>query len=427
MGRSLRLCGIVVIALTCVRPARASVVHAQLPQSITAMGTILIQDGRQLPFSLTFRPRGGPVTGKVEYHGAGSYGDLDCDGTVEADLEGAFSGGDQGAFAGTGSGTAWFNCSDGTAVRIHYSGTWTGTLDANGHAKGMWHWIADFPDGAPPSVPGNATWAVAFSPDVFHAGMAAAITPADIFAAYGIRVKDGPGDYRSAPAHWSDAELALLNDLLKELPPSVIQEVRAARLLRGKADRSDHGRPETNEFGLYLACDLSISPTCTGSSATIRIFDRAHLPFDFANDPRGDTQFKATILHEMTHALENYRQPAAVFPRSSKAESSYPSSSLLEDWIAATRSAPSPKDEISWSDEAGWVLLRGKWLLADAPGNSAPTEYAEAGPSEDLAESVMLYVFDPGRLKGCSPGRYQFIHDHVFDGVEYQNGLRVEP
>jgi hypothetical protein len=37
---------------------------------------------------------------------------------------------------------------------------------------------------------------------------------------------------------------------------------------------------------------------------------------------------------------------------------------------------------------------------------------------------VMLYVYDPQRLQIRSPQRYNFIRDHMFGGVEYENGVR---
>ncbi len=426
-GRVLRALGLLAIALPRILPVQPSVAHAQAPTSITATGTLLYHDDAAVPISLTFPPQGGPVSGSIDFHHGGPFGDVDCDGTLKVDFQGFFTGGDGGRFAGAAQGTARYDCDDGSALLIRYDGPWSGSLQADGTASGEWYCTASLADSDEPAHLSRTLWQVAFSPDVFHAAASAAITPAYIYAAYGIRVENGLGGYRSGQVAWTEAELALLNDVLRVLPPSVLHKMTAARIVRSRSEVNAQGQPDRNEFATYLACDLTISPNCAGASATIRIYDRAHVPFDFSDDPRGDTQFKATILHELTHALENYRQPIGDFARSARGESRYPSSSLIEDWIAATRIVPEPSEGLAWTDDEGWIKLRGKWMLLESPGNAAPTSYAETGPSEDLAESVMLYVFDPQRLRSSSYSRYVFIRDHMFDGIEYRNGLRIEP
>jgi hypothetical protein len=44
-----------------------------------------------------------------------------------------------------------------------------------------------------------------------------------------------------------------------------------------------------------------------------------------------------------------------------------------------------------------------------------------------MAESVMMYVYDPERLKNSSYERYYFIRDEMFGGVEYEDGVQKEP
>ena len=49
----------------------------------------------------------------------------------------------------------------------------------------------------------------------------------------------------------------------------------------------------------------------------------------------------------------------------------------------------------------------------------APTKYAGANFSEDLAESTRLYVTQPELLKTRSPIRYNYVKDNLFCGYEY--------
>jgi hypothetical protein len=49
-----------------------------------------------------------------------------------------------------------------------------------------------------------------------------------------------------------------------------------------------------------------------------------------------------------------------------------------------------------------------------------PTEYASRGGyHEDFAESVMLYLLNPAKLKAWSPGRYEFIRVQIAEGKEF--------
>lgn len=80
-----------------------------------------------------------------------------------------------------------------------------------------------------------------------------------------------------------------------------------------------------------------------------------------------------------------------------------------------------------------WMRLGG-WTYAgeyrDSHGNvysksvsSKPTElvspYASENEEEDLAESAVAYRYHPAYFKRISPGKYEFVKNHIFGGVEY--------
>jgi hypothetical protein len=110
--------------------------------------------------------------------------------------------------------------------------------------------------------------------------------------------------------------------------------------------------------------------------------DAASNPVDF-NDPRA--QYKGTLAHELTHGLTN-----GFDPRSCKAYDNWRDNPLMQEWGKAV----------------GWDAT-----LTSLPDDSkAPTDYAKTNAKEDLSESVMLYLYDPDRLKKKSPERHAFIH-----------------
>jgi hypothetical protein len=70
-----------------------------------------------------------------------------------------------------------------------------------------------------------------------------------------------------------------------------------------------------------------------------------------------------------------------------------------------------------WLELSGWVKKDKEWINT-AP-NSFTSEYGSGKPSEDFAESVSAYRFNPAALKKASPEKYQYIKETVFDGLEY--------
>ena len=178
---------------------------------------------------------------------------------------------------------------------------------------------------------------------------------------------------------------------------------------------------------MYRSCDKAIDPDCTGSSATIRIYDPAHTQDQFANDPDGDRQFKGTILHELTHALQAPKDKNAVYRFLDASIGGYAASPVVQNWMDATRNVADMNAPQYFSDNNGWALVNGEWKLTTPQGNRPPTGYGATLPTEDMADSVKMYVYDPQRLQNSSPQRYEYLRNYIFDGVEYEDGTPKQP
>lgn len=264
------------------------------------------------------------------------------------------------------------------------------------------------------------------NPEVFAPSPAVGITAEYIYTTYGIRVEDSFGEGLWAQKSWSDQELILLNDVLKELPPALLKDMAVTRIIRSKTDLDKDGNPEPDTFGYYAPCGSPPEKDCTSSTGTIRIFDKALSPLDFSDDPTGDKQFKGTILHELIHALQYKKDEYSIF------KNAY-SSPLVQNYMDATR----PITDISnqgFEGTNGWKFGMHppgtpppSWHLFGAQGNTPPTNYGNTDPLEDMSESVMLYMYEPQKLKDSSLQRYNFIRDHIYGGVEYENGTQKKP
>ncbi len=395
------------------------VVRGQDSRTITGTGTWMYAETPS-PLTITFAPAGGLVTGSGVYQGVAleaptywSDGTLayTCYGSANLTMEGTFAGGDGGAASGTLTITHTWNqsenCEGYTTPNLIPNATWSGNFYADGTANGFLY--------------AYKPWQVTYSPEEFQAALPVQITSEYIYTTYGIRVEDSFGDDKWDQKSWSDHELSLLNDVLKELPPGFLNHIALTRIVRNKEYIDADGNPIPGARGVYTRCDLKTDPQCTGSLTTIRIFDSAATILnDFPNDP--DKQFKATILHEITHAYQTYKDGNSIYKDSND-------SPLSENYRDATR--PDTTLEAvrngGWNNN-GWGLYPGfGWYLYSAPGNEPPTNYGKTTPGEDMSESVMMYVYDPQRLQASSMQRYNFIKDQMFGGIEYENGVQKKP
>jgi hypothetical protein len=253
------------------------------------------------------------------------------------------------------------------------------------------------------------------NPEAFQPTTAEKITSEYIYNTYGLRVQDSVGDENGTAKSWTDHELTLLNDVLKELPPEFLQKIALTNFMRSGVYLESDGTQKPSVMGDYLACDPKIDPDCTGSSATIHIFDNASTLVDFA-DP--DTQFKGSIMHEIMHAYHAYKEENSIYLNVHE-------SPQFQNWIDATKKKSEATTELYQHNNGwGWYQPPGKWQYFGLPTDPPPTNYATTDPAEDYCESTMLYVYDPERLKTTSPERYNYIRDYVFGGVEYANGIR---
>ncbi len=142
--------------------ASFTISNAEAQTQITANGQLCEDGGGCYPFSLTFNPKGGPVTG-VFKASSGVY-------SVTANFNGTFAGGDGGAVTGTVTGQGG-EIGKGLSG---LSGTWSGVFRANGKGDGKWQWTAD----SATSGTWNVTYpANAFQPATIVPTIAATPTP----------------------------------------------------------------------------------------------------------------------------------------------------------------------------------------------------------------------------------------------------------
>lgn len=253
------------------------------------------------------------------------------------------------------------------------------------------------------------------NPEAFQPPVTEIITSEYIFNTYGLRVQDSVGDENGTAKSWTDHELTLLNDVLKELPPEFLQKIALTNFKRSGVYLESDGTQKPSVMGDYLACDTKIDPDCNESSSTIRIFDNASTLADFTD---ADTQFKGTILHEIMHAYQAYKGENSIYLNVYE-------SPQFQNWIDATKKKSEATTGLyQFNNGWAWQQPPGKWHYAGLPTDPPPTNYANTDPREDYCESTMLYVYDPERLKTTSPERYNYIRDYVFGGVEYVNGIR---
>lgn len=380
-----------------------SPVFSQSSQSITATGQIWRPDASEnysVPFTLEFSPAGGDVRGLVNWKQEFTENDGSTTSLVTNWVfTGVFTGEDGGTVTGTVSGTA-----DASGYpTFTYSGPWSGNLYANGYGEGVYD--ATIQAGGE-STSGQFKWEVSFSPSAFSSEVNQNISVEFIAANYGINVANetGPGGKKT----WTDHELGLLNDVLKELPKELLARLSMTSIGRAGVYINQRGQSKPSTFGVYHS-----------KSNTVEIFDQANIAYDFQDDPNGDKQFKATILHELTHALQYKKDEYSNFDNPYK-------SPLLQSYMDATTPLAAVDTGI-W--ENGWTYFEkrgdgGGWQSFGDDTNHSPTKYGTNDPLEDMSESVMMYVYDPQRLKENSPLRYNFIKEQIFGGAEYENGTR---
>lgn len=379
-------------------------VQGQGSNQITATGNIWGNDSPEysnVPLTLVFSPAGGEVHGTANWYqefaeNDGSFTSLD----INWNFVGTFAGGDGGIVTGTMSGTA---VATGYPDFL-YSGTLSGNLYASGIGEGVIDATVTVADESASSS-GQFNWQVNYSADDFVAGLKPSITADFISTTYGIPITNVMGG--SGQKEWSERELGLLNDLLKEIPKEFLANLSLQSITR--ADVYYEGSlPDPYTFGVYRP-----------SSSSISIFDHASSPFDFQDDPNGDKQFKATILHELVHAMQYKKDEYSNYDNPYK-------SPLVQAYMDATTPLNAVDTGI-W--ENGWTYFEdrgenGNWKKWSDENEKAPTNYGQTDPCEDMSESVMMYVYDPQKLKTSSPLRYYFIRDQIFGGVEYENGIQ---
>jgi len=380
--------------------------------TITGTGTLSVS-GNALALTLTFPPAGGPVTGTIYSQTSVPNPPLSpCVQTFTGSVEGTFAGGDGGVVNGTLVVDFSFVCSNGQNEQ-HYSGTWSGNFLADGTGGGTW------------SAGGQGgPWQVTYSATEFQAAIVPPKLDASYFQrVYGLSVDEGDKG-------WSDDELRILDEVLKILPPDFLEHTALKRIARYEtAWDADTWQLKPGVLGDYSPWDQRSCPGCAMTSNTIRIFDSAQTKYEFDNDENGLLQFKSTLLHELTHAYHYYKTDTEIYNLNYEAP-------IVWDFMNVTRITPiAPGDKVApvangdsaYMNGWGWGYTNSEgktvWGYFGPPGSTPPSRYGGTSPTEDLADSVKFYVYDPDRLKNASLVRYNFIRDNIFGGLEYETGV----
>ncbi len=384
---------------------------------------------------MTFPPAGGPVKGYTYFEGQVGATE-ECPGTFEVTLVGNFGGGDGGAVNGTLTEklTSIPECLTGELI---FSGEWSGNFYANGTGSGIASHLAM--QGISGESKENVPWQISYSPEEFASALGEApaeppaeiaeeepapdadpegeaVTSETIFNNYGIIVEDSFGDDQYEKASWTEEELGWLNDVLKELPPELIKNMKIKSFIRNKVSIDKNGNEEPNVAGTYFLWGNKNDPAKSdGSEAVIRVYDRSLLATP--NNPDPEKLFKGTILHEMIHGLQynhTRNNPTDAY-----------STPLLYNYMDAVITPNASGRDAGWEyKQAPGAPPPPKWQLTSS--QSPPTSYGKLNPKEDMCESVRIYMYDPQKLKDSSPQRYAFIRDEMFGGVEYENGEQKE-
>ena len=354
--------------------------------------------------SITFNPAGGPVTGTMHSTHTVPAGDHQETLNVNGTLDGAFTGGDGGQVIGTITSGEWEwtcpTCDFVLATPASLSDyPWGGNLNADGTGNGTLYT--------------GSTWSVTFSAADFQAGLAgptqAADTPTPIGLDY-IQQQIGGISIEMGDKAFSEHQLQLINKVWNNLPPIMRDQVALQHIVRyTSAWDINTGNNKPNVMGDYSAWDQRDCPDCARTANTIRIFDTA-TQSSYFSDATGDTDFEATILHEITHAFQSYKSDQDIY--------TYPSDNpLVQDFITDSKT-PGIRD--GW----GWDATKRKWTFYQPPGSTSkpPTNYGYTNPMEDLCESVKMYVYNPQLLQNSSPQRYTYIRYKIYGGIEYDNG-----
>lgn len=403
--RLLAAAGLLLLSLMQAIPALAQ------GQTITGSGTV---SGGPLPFSpdlsLTFPPAGGPVSGVISGQRPFMNGAETCTQSMSGTADGNFAGGDNGAASGSMTINYKVTCSGGSNTQT-FSGTWQGTLRADGNGSGTWS-----------SAYGGGSWQVSYSAADFRAIIAPPTLDYLYFwNTYGINLQDGDKE-------WSDQDMRLLDEALREVPREWLDRLPVRALKRYAAAWDENWNTRPGVRGEYYWSDLPDRPS------QLQIYDAAY-DGNYYNDRSGHAKFKATLIHELTHSLQE-RDPQGQADATLQNPYTNP---LVVQYMSAAAPQADPNNPNYYY---GWywnIDGNKKWMFFESPDaaarNNAPPyrtgdnrnyqPYARTNPMEDMAVSVEMYMYDARNLRAQSPARYEFIRDNIFGGVEYENGVRV--
>lgn len=209
------------------------------------------------------------------------------------------------------------------------------------------------------------------------------------------------------PKEWTSEELGYLEEALKNYGP-LLGANRPKEI--GDQPISTLSRTEVliepDETTGAFSKDKSTLGVTFGSD-NISMFDKALQPSDFATSGQ---QFRGTIEHELSHAL------IEDLPVIAKGKQSTMINKFAKELNFWTGRYISPywklKDGTPGNTEE-FDNAKTRKAAQDAGIETPITDYGMTNAEEDLAEAMMYFFEEPGKLKASCPLRFQFILDNI--------------
>ena len=201
---------------------------------------------------------------------------------------------------------------------------------------------------------------------------------------YKVDLQEGDKDFTAAELEAVDSALSSLPSSFYE-PMNIVGETETPTPARIKRMSSItfEGQPA---FGIYRRNAPSVIEI---SDVAWDLYENDYPVPPFTEAEARQAQFGGTLVHEMLHR------------RIGTDSDGY----HIEDAIDKPFVA-------EWATAFGWTNSGGSWSVADP--STCVTQYAGmANPEEDIAESVMMYVYWPNKLKAINQEKYNFIKSQI--------------
>jgi len=238
---------------------------------------------------------------------------------------------------------------------------------------------------------------------------------------YGFRIGDsnlcGREDICGTHPPWSMDELMEMENTLNKLPACFTNNLKLQHISGLIEVLPDSFGEWTRVFNLYkeTCCNIEDGKPLEKKNtafyfpltSSIIVCDKNHyyLKYDI------EYSLEYVLVHEITHSFQWH---GAIIPS-------------FCDYLPCPGGPYTNPIMVSWLKKTGWSLDGICIPFLGCPGatfetpEDLPTQYAKDtnDPTEDMAESVALYVTNPEQLLEISPRRYNFVRDKIMCGKEY--------